>query len=1078
MSWRGSQAGRRRWLAGIAGIACCLLLAAAGTAAAKPRVIVKPSPGQRVKQHPVRIVVRAGPEDADLKARLNGTRVSKDFTVARPGRRVLDASASHGLRHGRNVLRVVARRRFGAQVRRSTLRFTVAHKRPLTGAGRDRRVVEGRKVELNGVVIEDPRGPSGDRVRWKVVHAPRGSRLRGSRGSQRASGKGAGLRGARTLSPTFKPDVHGTYTLKMTAGGGAGKTSDLVDLDSVHENPLVELHTISKQGGRPAIQVGDTTYPAPFMRKLDGTGYYVEPNTSSPHYEGLFQVLVLDRGTLEMLSSRTYGWCRSDDNTREYTCRINAQGEPVEVQIDEELKSDGPDAMTIVNGMPSIISSESSVDARQQAVEVGLDNLPAIGLPKSTDSTFKAQFESGGYFSVIGVPGMSPGEAKLSLDGGMDGWLLPDRHKSGSHYVFMPSARVAFDTRSTQAPACGAGGCTVAQTVAGVTQSHTEPLATAGGFLVSVYTRFDTEFETSQYFRTVGGTPAENEQATTDMTAFLKAYSHQTGAEAGPEGDLPNLIVISSIHGPDAPPLAGSTAAAWGTLAKQVAALGGTLDRFNTAATTPSSDYTLIGSGSAGEGHGAEATGTDPRVRGVLVPDEHSLFAPVNVNESGPPAEKLMELVVQPPGKQAWPGDPGAAPWGPNLAGANTEGTRAAISAIGGQIGGLGPDPRSTYWLKFETNDWGTIYDAIGMKTYGEFTDPAFTSKEFTDAQWELKQEVLWVSNVKKYLGNLSGPTIAAEPAVWTTKDSVADQLVKSLDYLDAEAEANIGVIEGVFGLVANIADLGSVAAAVKKFANTEHALLSTAAVFELASESVAVGWDGSASISDPDEFRVKADEVAAKVTEELENTADSFNALSEVVVSDYDKLQSVGVHGNCEPGTPLCSGVWADFGIDDSSEDELDFMTTLAQKRMVYSNLLPYAYPVFDTGLSYSCKTRPCSPDEGPPVPSDPLDPDHARSFICDDPAYGGGPFANAPRDAYLFSLERPDAGANIWRTFVSVGRDESTWGWADEDVYKTMFSPVTANGLGIDPLDFMIEASQRQPFLPSHTCYWTYAP
>ena len=69
-------------------------------AAAKQRVIIKPKPGQEVTQHPVRVVVRAGPESGDLHARLNGVSIGRHFLVRRRGIRVLNVSNSYGLRHG------------------------------------------------------------------------------------------------------------------------------------------------------------------------------------------------------------------------------------------------------------------------------------------------------------------------------------------------------------------------------------------------------------------------------------------------------------------------------------------------------------------------------------------------------------------------------------------------------------------------------------------------------------------------------------------------------------------------------------------------------------------------------------------------------------------------------------------------------------------------------------------------------------------------------------------------------------------------------------------------------------------
>ena len=45
----------------------CLRPIAPGMAAAAPSVVIKPSPGQHVTNHPFRLIVRAGPESGDLR---------------------------------------------------------------------------------------------------------------------------------------------------------------------------------------------------------------------------------------------------------------------------------------------------------------------------------------------------------------------------------------------------------------------------------------------------------------------------------------------------------------------------------------------------------------------------------------------------------------------------------------------------------------------------------------------------------------------------------------------------------------------------------------------------------------------------------------------------------------------------------------------------------------------------------------------------------------------------------------------------------------------------------------------------
>jgi hypothetical protein len=1072
-------------------VAACALVAVPGQAVAKQGVILKPKPGQQITHHPVRLVVHAGPEITDLKARLNGVPVSRDFLVRRRGRRVLAASSSHGLRHGRNLLTVIAYTRHGTRIRRAKVRFNVAHKRPLAGAGRDRRIVRRSPVKLKGRSVEHPRGPSGDRVRWKIVQAPRGSRLRRKSHAKLVPGAGRfGLKSTTTRSPIFKPDVIGTYRLEITVGTGAGQTSDRVNLNAVPRSPLVQVHTQVSGGPndeskRPAIQVGNQTYLAPYMATVGGVGYYSDPNgdtsPSGPGYEALFHVVVLNRTTLETVANRTYGWCRSAETGREFVCRMNDAGNPVPVGMDVELSAEGSGSLVIANSLPAAGSPTFGVEVANQA----LNYLPAIGFPRRADEDFANQVHAAaaGDLSVIGIPGLDPGEADLSLHGGMDGWLTPDRN-SPEHYGFMPAERVPFDTRSTSEPICNNNGCTVAQTVGPDfdkdTQTHTEQVG-GGGFLVSIYDRSDLSLVKSDYFRTIGGQPGAADAETLRMTSLLESEN-----TSQPPEDESRLVLITSVHGPNLQPplLVDTDATTWQNLAEAVAYAGGTYHRFHTAASTSNSDYTLIGFGGAGEGHGVEAIGPNARVRGALVPDDRSQFSPVNVSDYGAPPEQLMKIILQAPGKLAWPGEAGSV-WtdstGNPYAGNNTPGTRAAIEYIGESVGELGADPRAQYWLKGLTMDTDDVADKVAAVLLANYKGQTPISKqEFADAQMTLKAELGWVGTVKEYLGNLSAPSLNAANELWVAKDNLADSLANSLDDLDHEAEVEVDLIEGAFGIVANLVDLGSVAAAVKDLEKAENALLTTAAVFELAVESVAVTWDGSSATTDPDQFRVTADEIATKVYNGLNNTAKSFQSFFHIIVSDYDKLQLVGLHGGCAIGDSFCQPPYDEFAYSDDDADALNALTTLTQKRMIYMHLLPYAYPVWDTGLAYSCFEATCSPDSGPPIPFSPES--GMPTFGCSED--DARPFPGAPRLAYFSGIEQLDAGHNTWRTWLSVGRRLSTYGFADESVYDAMFTPVDTDDvtnsktLGIDQLDYMMAAHESLPFVPQHDCGWSPGP
>jgi hypothetical protein len=172
-------------------------------------VVVSPRAGRIVRSHHVGLRVRSRGLSGVLWARLNGVQIADDFGRPRRGVRAVRVSVSHGLRRGRNVLRVRVRRR-GQVPARATVRFFVRTKRPLVGAGRHGRIVIGSRTRLYGQVkhakSRGVRRAARSKVRWKLVRAPRRSGIR-------ATGAGGG----RPLSKLTSP---AGLTAGLPAGAG------------------------------------------------------------------------------------------------------------------------------------------------------------------------------------------------------------------------------------------------------------------------------------------------------------------------------------------------------------------------------------------------------------------------------------------------------------------------------------------------------------------------------------------------------------------------------------------------------------------------------------------------------------------------------------------------------------------------------------------------------------------------------------------------------------------------------------------------------------------------------------------
>jgi hypothetical protein len=1002
------------------------------------------------------------------------------------------------------VLKVVARSKHGTRIRRSKVRFTVAHRRPLAGAGVDRRIVRRSKLKLEGNVREHPHGPNAKGVRWKIVDVPRRSKLLRRSASKSAKGEPRGLRAPTSRAPTFKPDVQGTYELKMTVGSGAGGTTDRVLLHAVPPNPMVEVHTRVNAEGRPAIQVGKQTYVAPWLNGSRPNGSYYQSESFSSGGSGsnqaIFQVVVLDRTTLEFVANRTYGVCDTNNGTG--TCRRDGGDQPVMHDLRKELLG-LTDGLVIVNSLPAGQSDPTQPANFSQGLvaEHALADLSAIGFPAGTELEdltadgppgVRTQLSTApaDSLSVIGNPGLKPGQADFAIvpeavyvpARGMSGWLMPDQTK---HYQFVSTDRIAFDTR-TEPLTCDKNGnnCTVTATLGLETLKTPLPNpfnSDDGGFQVAAYDPHTLERQEFQYF--VTNTSHFIEQAdppflyVPDMISFLKKH-----------GQAGHLIVITSVRighptvsrtlagtGPDGQPV---SAAEWDALARQVAAVGGTLNGFNTAASTRDSDYTLIGFGGADEGGGLEAIGKDARLQGALVRNSQSRYRPMNttdVADAGAPSEALLQQVLQPPGQEPWPF-------------ANDRGVSAAMSYIGEQVGAddalLTADPRAAYWTRIDTaekaleakgdvDDFPVPIDQLAPANGPKPLGNLFTRDEFFTAKGQLSKELSQVAKVRTYFADLGAPTAKNNDA-WPTTLTLADSLKSELDQATAEGKRKVDTFE-IWANLFDIASLGAGGLAE----SAETALYAVSAGLEFA-DNLEAEEDGS----DAESPRVSSDKAAQALHDRMESLSDSFKTLGDVAVSDYSKLTSFAKKPSPDDATA-------------------DAMVKLGVERLVDETIVPYYFPVEDLDISYACAPQPnfdpipCSPD----VPPDPY-----TQYYCGGsefhpqappPTGGNTPFGNgedkiAPKEAWVQSLERLDplsvpgsghpASNNVYRTYIVTKRVndvDEIYAWPPKDLLQHMFgTPVTPGDptnspLGISPLEWMREAFEApDPHAESPVC------
>ena len=701
------------WLA-----VCGPAMAAGAPRARAQRLVLAPRGGQLVGSDLVRIAVRSGDESGALSVRLNGVQIGDDFTVGRREVRTLVASVSHGLRRGRNLLRVRVRR-LGLPARTATVRFVVRSTGPLVGAGRDRRVVVGDVTVLDGRDLGGKARGRDALVHWRAVSAPRRYAAR------RATSAATVLSHPDEVAAGFRADAPGRYTLRLTAGSGSTARSDSVTLSVVPPTPLVSIDTMVRSAyDVPGIRVGATTYSTP--------GIFGFPNA-------VVEILVLDRQTLGFVSNTTY----DDTNAVEAALRkLDASKLVIAV-----LQRPGGRGINPLRG-------ESLAQA-----------LAPIGFPKLTTVP-----RSGGSVSAIGVPGTNPGDANVNVHldvnvdnkpgkygGEMQGYLTPDQHLE---YGFVSSKRISVAYPKLPA------GC---------------PPDTSGcdnvGFLVDDIDPRTYELLAQRFFYTNSRSLSIDQHGAQaqDMATFLNRIPAgdlvriETKSNRG-----------SPVAARYRPPVGLVDRAAMVRLAAAVAGVGGTRNAFNHEALSfgPADGapvYSLIGWAGAGEGNGGEAalgidsTGETPDLSTVLRRDREYVLRPVQTSTFGPVPDTLENLILQPP-TDTWPDS------GPALNYVGEIDKRLGCDPRSAYWTGSLTEPDLN---AIAENIREAVYPGTGAPDPCTNGSVQFTDAQFRAARTELLEELGWVGNVRSYLAKLASPFADGALQSWTQAQTIADQIYR-----------------------------------------------------------------------------------------------------------------------------------------------------------------------------------------------------------------------------------------------------------------------------------------------------------
>lgn len=876
--------------------------AAVKRSAARPLVtIVAPRSERTLAARPFVVRVRAGAHAGALRVRLNGRPIHQHFGPPRRGLRGLRISASHGLRHGFNTLRVTVRAS-GRRPRTVVRRFRIAATHPLAAAGVDRALAHGGRIRLDaGDTRLHPAarraarraGASATtRYRWSVVAAPRGSGLRRGRVV------------ARTMAALLRLRRPGTYRLRLAVTAADGRVGADRTTVRVDPRPLLALDTMAVQDDRPGIRVGDAFYPA-------DAGAWL-------------QVVVLDRSLGTLRGNTSY---RCADRTA-----AASTWQPCAARVAADLAKLDATSFVIASAQPDGGGTASAPHGAHAA-------LARIGVPQADELPSKGDDLLRGTWSALGAIGNKdratvrhPATTNVLGGGRISGWLVRNNRL---HYTYVSPERLGFATQAD-----GSSATQNVIEVAGSRYAETGVGDSPGGFhVVVVDTR--TLAGRSHWFATGGA----RGQVAIDTLVWLRRML----ADANDDGR--KLIFVVS-RGMTAIP-----ADAYQGLARShqlYHALMGVADEFQRAggtrgaifdmidpelfAANGSQSLTFAGHSQAGAGWGeiARAPGKAAQgslngapLEGTLTRSESDYAFAVERPEDGRPSttslpdpgEQLRQVVYQDP-----------APW-PEEGNQRRE---VAMRWVGVKLLGT-DDPRGQYWTQeYSEQFWdGKLRE---LAASGFFSDLPRSVDEAA-ARWAAQQlatEIGWLQQTAGFLTTLARPYAQLGMTSWADLGKIADDIQNKVGE-GANQRANL-IASGIFDLVRTAAVLLPEVGEVAESLNAVYEIgmgIGELATGEAADEPF------SSSVADAQrELAARLD--AAQSTLERQ--------IFHVIAADYGKLSTVGL---CSANSRPCPtiGRWqvtSDFTVNATKALRGSLKTSF------YAALLPAKYGLWQ-GPYYS---------------------------------------------------------------------------------------------------------------------------
>jgi hypothetical protein len=1032
-------------------------------AAAKPgnRLILAPKPKQRLPARPVLVKVRAPGDVHRFRVQLNGTEIERHFSGPHHGVRHLEASLSHGLKHGHNRLHVrVGKRTQG-------MRFYIRHGVHLVGAGFDRTVPVGAKVFLEGHHKLPGHRPviagaaASAHYHWKTVAGPKHHDLGGGQSRNQPTH-------SHTPTPEFRPTVPGRYTLRLTVTTGNGTSaSDTADVVA-NPVPAVAIDTMAPPSNGETlthIQVGSESYPA----------------VASDPFEVWAQLVALDRKTLVPVSGKL-----ADLANKTYTCSNQAD---CSQNLSSDLARLGPDTLAIVaNPYPPGAVFNGVCNPADSEVPVGLEGaLKGIGVSTTGFDDQPSNRCSVGGISAIGVPGTAPGHGDWHSvatssqmgAGRMQGYLVRD---NALKYTYMPSDRVDFDT---QAP-----GSSDSQNVMQVgtktfTQSFPGGILDGGGFQVLVLDAQSLDGN-SYWFET----DHSDKAALAGQLTAMRQLLHDANTA---DGQHQKVVVIASLGDPAIQYYKRSSLTTpddeintdLSQLVDEVEQLGGTRNAFykmlDPALYADNGySYTLLADGNSGPGQGEEAVrtgitgaGTGPLntapMSGVLGRGGPNSRFEVQGSPQigggaagGDPTRGVTEMTglafqqkVTP-----WPEqDPAVFPNADERAR-----KKAAIAWVGKNTQDLGTnDPRGQYWTRalvknqFDYNGWDhTAFQIQGLKYPGQGV--GFTSDDLDWAKAELAGpltnpplvggEIGWLEATHRYLDKLATPFDQTQFKSWAALQDIADKVRNDVATSpDKAVQANAGAVFD-FGR-ALLEELPLVGKAFKV----------SNLVYDLAANMTEINNE-PADDNFPSTLGTIGTDLAKRL--DAEGTALTLR-LPNVIAADYGKLKAVGACASRDQqNCPFDINDWQ-YGSDDQTKAAQDLYD--AGQVWAYGQVVPAQYSLYKLPPWWRTTVgdnhdffAPSRPLLGYPFFGLPANAQVAKPIYRNIPSYSHQ-FKNCTLDPVPCQ-----STGDSWQIsalgFLKSGNGTffNPWemGYPQASVMKDLFDPASKNGLGADPEKF----------------------